>query len=281
MLTVQSAGISDIGKKRESNEDRLCIDDDQGLYVVADGMGGHRAGEIASSLVVKSIRDFLVAPETPAENVSRAGLLSPEAGRLLAGIEWSNRVVHETAATHADYRGMGSTVSAVYLGDETVIAANVGDSPIYLIRNANIDLLSVPHTLQADFANEAFTALMGNILTRAVGSKDTVDADICELNAFKGDVLVICSDGLSTKVPPAEIMSIATSQPPEQACRELVDLANARGGDDNISAVVLRVTGVRRGSHSISGKWLGRLRRRLTAIMSPLTHEQPLCRTSR
>jgi len=281
MLTVQSAGISDIGKKRESNEDRLCIDDDQGLYVVADGMGGHRAGEIASSLVVKSIRDFLVAPETPSENVSRAGLLSPEAGRLLTGIEWSNRVVHETAATHADYRGMGSTVSAVYLGDETVIAANVGDSPIYLIRNANIDLLSVPHTLQADFANEAFTALMGNILTRAVGSKDTVDADICELNAFKGDVLVICSDGLSTKVPPAEIMSIATSQPPEQACRELVDLANARGGDDNISAVVLRVTGVRRGSHSLFGKWLGRLRRRLTAIMSPLTHEKPLCRTSR
>ena len=280
MLTVQSAGISDIGKKRESNEDRLCVDDDRGLYVVADGMGGHRAGEIASSLVVKSIRDFLVAPETPAGNGPRAGLLSPEAGRLLAGIEWSNRVVHETAAAHADYRGMGSTVSAVYLGDDTVIAANVGDSPIYLIRNENIDLLSVPHTLQADFANETFTALMGNILTRAVGSKDTVDADICELNAFKGDVLVICSDGLSTKVPPLEIMSIATSRPPDEACRELVDLANARGGDDNISAVLLRVTGVRRGSHSVFGKWRARVRRRLAAIMSPHTTEQPLCRTS-
>lgn len=280
MLTVQTAGISDIGKKRESNEDRLYIDDDQGLYVVADGMGGHRAGEIASSLVVKSIRDFFIAPEMPAGNGSRAGLLSPEAGRLLAGIEWSNRVVHEAAATHADYRGMGSTVSAVYLGDETVIAANVGDSPIYLIRNEKIDLLSVPHTLQADFANETFTALMGNILTRAVGSKESVDADICELNAFKGDVLVICSDGLSTKVPPLEIMSIATSQPPEEACRELVDLANARGGDDNISAVVLRVTGVKRGSHSVFERWLGRMRRRLAAIMSPLTIEQALCRTS-
>ncbi|MBS1239140.1 MAG: protein serine/threonine phosphatase [Deltaproteobacteria bacterium] len=280
MLTVQSAGISDIGKKRESNEDRLCIDDAQGLYLVADGMGGHRAGEIASSLVVKSIRDFFVAAETPAGKGPRADLLSPEAGRLLAGIEWSNRVVHETAATHADYRGMGSTVSAVYLGDETVIAANVGDSPIYLIRNDHIDLLSVPHTLQADFANETFTALMGNILTRAVGSKDTVDADICELNAFKGDVLVICSDGLSTKVPPLEIMSIATSRPPDEACRELVDLANARGGDDNISAVLLRVTGVRRGSHSVFGKWRARVRRRLAAIMSPHTTEQPLCRTS-
>ncbi|MCU0601779.1 MAG: hypothetical protein MUC33_03815, partial [Desulfobacterales bacterium] len=76
-MSVQSAGLSDIGKKRDSNEDRLCIDDDRGLYVVADGMGGHRAGEIASSLVVKSIRDFLVAPETPAGNGHRAGLLSP------------------------------------------------------------------------------------------------------------------------------------------------------------------------------------------------------------
>ena len=280
MLTVQTAGISDIGKKRESNEDRLCSDDDPGLYVVADGMGGHRAGEIASSLVVKSIRDFLIGPKASAGNGSRANLLSPEAGRLLAGIEWSNRVVHEAAATHADYRGMGSTVSAVYLSDETVIAANVGDSPIYLIRNDNIDLLSVPHTLQADFANETFTALMGNILTRAVGSKDTVEADICELNAFKGDVVVICSDGLSTKVPPLEIMSIAASRPPDQACRELVELANARGGDDNISAVVLRVTGVRRGAHSVFGKWLVRMRQRLAAVMSPLTVEQLLCRTS-
>lgn len=279
-MIVQSAGISDIGKKRESNEDRLCIDDDQGLYVVADGMGGHNAGEIASSLVVKAIRDFIVSPETPAGNGSSAGLLSPEAGRLLAGIEWSNRVVHDAAVAQADYRGMGSTVSAVYLGDETVIAANVGDSPIYLIRNGKIDLLSVPHTLQAEFANETFTALMGNVLTRAVGSKDTVDADICELNAFKGDVLVICSDGLSTKAPPLEIMAIATSRPPEEACRELVNLANARGGDDNISAVVLRVTGVRRGSRSVFERWLGRMRHRLAAIMSPLTHEQTLCRTS-
>jgi protein phosphatase len=280
MLTIQSAGISDIGKKRESNEDRLYIDDDQGLYVVADGMGGHNAGEIASSLVVKTIRDFFSAPEISAGNGSRAGLLSPEAARLLAGIEWSNRVVHEAAATHADYRGMGSTVSAVYLSGDTVIAANVGDSPIYLVRNEKIDLLSVPHTLQADLANETYTAFMGNILTRAVGPKEAVDADICELNAFKGDILVICSDGLSTKVPPLEIMSIVASEPPAEACRELVDLANARGGDDNISAVVLKFTGVRRGSRSAFGRWIGRMRQRLATILSPLTIEQPLCRTS-
>jgi protein phosphatase len=280
MLSVLSAGISDIGKKRESNEDRLYLDDDQGLYLVADGMGGHNAGEIASSLVVTSIRDFFIAPEITAGNGSRDGRLSPEAARLLAGIEWSNRVVHEAAATRAGCRGMGSTVSAVYLGADTVIAANVGDSPIYLVRNEKIDLLSVPHTLQADLANETYTALMGNILTRAVGAREAVDADICELNAFKGDILVICSDGLSTKVPPMEIKSIVTLQAPAEACRELVDLANARGGEDNISAVVLKVIGVRRGSRSAFARWIGRMRQRLATIMSPLIIEQPLCRTS-
>src|SRR5512143_3320143 len=178
MICVESAGISDIGKKRESNEDRVFIDDYQGLYLVADGMGGHQAGEIASSLVVKSIRDFLTDPASGPAKASNGGLLSAEAGRLLAGIEWSNRVVYEAATAHDAYRGMGSTVAAVYLADNTVIAANVGDSPIYLIRNNKIDLLSVAHTLQADAAGEGPAAFMANVLTRAVGPRGTVEADI-------------------------------------------------------------------------------------------------------
>jgi len=266
MISVESAGISDIGRKRASNEDRVFIDDQQGLYLVADGMGGHQAGEIASSLVVKSIRDFLTDPAARPGTAQNTGLLSVEAGRLLAGIEWSNRVVYEAAAAHDAYRGMGSTVAAVYLANDTVIAANVGDSPIYLIRNGKIDLLSVAHTLQAAAAGEAHAAFMGNVLTRAVGPRDTVEADICELNCFKGDTLVICSDGLSTKVAPAEIMSVASSHPPTQACRALVNLANERGGDDNISAVVLQVTGVRRNSSSIFGRWIGWIRKRLASI---------------
>jgi protein phosphatase len=266
MISVESAGISDIGRKRESNEDRVFIDDHQGIYLVADGMGGHQAGEIASSLVVKSIRDFLTDPASGSARSPNAGPLSVEAGRLLAGIEWSNRVVYEAAAAHDAYRGMGSTIAAVYLADNTVIAANVGDSPIYLIRNGKIDLLSVMHTLQADAPGEAAAAFMGNVLTRAVGPRGTVEADLCELNCFKGDTLVICSDGLSTKVAPAEIMSVAGSRPPDQACRELVDLANERGGDDNISAVVLQVTGVRGNSSYAFGRWLARIKKRLASI---------------
>lgn len=266
MVTLESAGISDVGRKREANEDRILIDDAHGLYVVADGMGGHQAGEVASELVVKSICDFFGDGGAWNGAAHSSGRLSPRAERLLAGIEWSNQIVHQTAAENDAYRGMGSTVAAVYFSEDTLVAANVGDSPIYLVRNGKIDLLSVPHTLLADFPMEASAPFMGNILTRAVGSKSAVEADVCELNCFKGDILVICSDGLSTKVTAAEILSITSSRPPAAACRRLVELANQRGGEDNISAVVLRVTGVRRNPSSFFGKWIGRMKQRLTSI---------------
>jgi protein phosphatase len=142
----------------------------------------------------------------------------------------------------------------------------VGDSPIYLVRHGKIDLLSVPHTLLADLPPHEAVPGMSNILTRAVGSKLAVEADICELNCFKGDILVICSDGLITQVTASEILAIAGAQPPKAACRTLVDLANRRGGDDNISVVVLRVAAVRRHSCSVLGKWFSRMKQRLTSI---------------
>jgi protein phosphatase len=266
MVTVESAGISDVGRKRPSNEDRILIDDDAGLYLVADGMGGHQAGEVASTLVVQSIREFLDRSATSDNGAPPHGRLSGKAHRLLEGIEWSNRVVHRTSAEHERYRGMGSTVAAVYFSDDTMIAANVGDSPIYLVRNSMVSLLSVPHTLQADLPPDVQVPFMGNILTRAVGPNDAVEADICELNCFKDDQLVICSDGLSTKVTPKEISAITSAHPPAFSCRALVELANERGGDDNISAVVLRVAGVRRERCSGIGKWLERIRQRVTSI---------------
>ena len=259
MVIVESAGISDVGKKRQSNEDRIFIDDAVGLYLVADGMGGHQAGEVASALVVQSIRDFLEKPEPLENHSSLNGDLSPKAHRLLAGIEWSNRVVHRTSTENDDYRGMGSTVAAVCFSEDTVIAANVGDSPIYLVRNGTINLLSVPHTLQADLPSDMQTPFMSNILTRAVGPRNAVEADICELNCFKDDQLVICSDGLSTKVTPSEIAALTVAHPPASSCRAMVTLANERGGDDNISAVVLRVAGVRRRRGSIFKKLINRI----------------------
>jgi len=272
MVSVESAGISDVGRKRENNEDRISLDDAAGLYVVADGMGGHQAGEIASSLVVRSICEYVEKNDPLRAGPPPKASLSPEAGRLLTGIQLSNQIVHQTAQAIADYRGMGSTVAAVLFGRETLIAANVGDSPIYLIRNGKIDLLSVPHTLRAETLGESDGRAIGNILTRAVGPRPAVEPDLCELSCFKDDVLVLCSDGLSTKVAPWEILSIAKSRAPEEACRSLVDLANERGGEDNVSTVVVRVTRVRRRCFSMmTGMmtgWLGRLKRSLAGALS-------------
>ena len=254
MIVIESAGITDRGKKRQANEDSLFLEDSLGLYVVADGMGGHLAGEVASRLVVDTIGDYI---KNGHESTGKASPLngdenlSPEANRLLSGIHLSNKVVHETARTNSSYRGMGSTVSAVYFTEGTCIAANVGDSPIYLIRDGNIKLLSVPHTVIAeqtalDPENAARLGMeFRHVLTRAMGTEESVKADIYEVQCFKDDILVISSDGLSDKASPEEIQQLVAGNGSDAACRRLVDLANERGGDDNITAIVLKVKTVK------------------------------------
>ena len=155
MIEIESAGLTDVGMRRKGNEDALFLDDNLGLYVVADGMGGHQAGEIASQLVVKTISDYILQSKNDdldRENISLDKTLSSEANRLLSSIRLSNKVVHEASLDNDACRGMGSTVSAVYFTDGTFIVANVGDSPIYLIRDGKIKLISVLHTVLAEQA---------------------------------------------------------------------------------------------------------------------------------
>ena len=250
MVVIESAGITDRGKKREGNEDHLFLDDTLGLYLVADGMGGHKAGEIASKLVVKTISDYVRKYENsldPEDTAIHDTTLSPEANRLLSGIQLSNKVVHRAARDNSAYRGMGSTVSAVYFSDDTFIAANVGDSPIYLIRDGKIKLLSVPHTVVAEQSafNPEFAQKLGqefrHMLTRAMGTESSVQADLYEIQCYKDDILVISSDGLSDKASPQEIMELVNRNGLNTACRRLVELANDRGGDDNVTTIVLKV----------------------------------------
>jgi len=250
MIVIDSAGITDIGRKRKVNEDALLLDDDLRLYVVADGMGGHQAGEVASMLVVETIRDHIKRFEEDSD-VDEPGdceeILSKEARRLLSSINMANQGVHRASHSKEVYRGMGSTVSAVYFSDETLMAANVGDSPIYLVQDGSIEPLSVPHTVMAEQAAldpegaKRLGEQFKHMLTRAVGIEETVKADICEIECFRGDILVISSDGLSDKVSPEEILGVVNEEPPEKACRSLVDLANERGGDDNVTVIVLKV----------------------------------------
>ena len=260
MIVVESAGISDIGKKRTQNEDALFWDDLMGLYVVADGMGGHLAGDVASKLVVETIRDYIgkfKANEQLDEPACIDETLSKEANRLLSGIRLSNRVVHQTSQINESYRGMGSTVAAVFFAGDTIIAANVGDSPIYLIRDGKIKLLSVFHTVFAEQSarDPEYAELLGgefkHVLTRAMGVDESVEAHIHEIPYHRNDILVISSDGLSDKASPEEILRVVEKNSSDKACKELVDLANRRGGDDNVTAIVLKVKTVKNSYHGL------------------------------
>ena len=250
MILLESAGITDVGKKRKGNEDALFLDDALGLYVVADGMGGHLAGEIASQLVVKTISEYILHANNNGDTGNNNGsdkTLSVEANRLLSGIRLSNKVVHEASLDNDAYRGMGSTVSAAYFSDGTLIVANVGDSPIYLIRDGKIKLISVIHTVLAEQTaiDPANAINLGrefrHVLTRAMGTENYVKADIYEIQCFKDDILVISSDGLSDKASPDEILKLVNQNGLDTACQKLVKLANDRGGDDNVTTIVLKV----------------------------------------
>ncbi len=252
MIVVESFGITDIGRKRKENEDQLLINDDLKLYLVADGMGGHAAGKVASNMTTEIIQEHITynnqAETIQSENNNEN--LSNNANHLIQSIQLANSKIYKTAQESESYRGMGSTVSAVYFTNKTMIAANVGDSPIYLVHNNNIDLLSVPHTVleerkalnidENNFPKDKYS----NMLTRAVGIDNTTTPDISEIQCFKGDILIIASDGLSNKVKMEEIHYIVNTEQPDDACKILVGLANKRGGEDNITIIVLKILNI-------------------------------------
>ena len=262
MIIIESAGITDIGKKRKINEDSFFLDDELGLYLVADGMGGHRAGEVASNLVSETISDYIKKlskdNDTQEFNIPDE-TLSRKANHLISAISLSNRIAYQVSNKNEAYRGMGSTLSAVYFDKDTFIAANVGDSPIYLVHNGDIELISVPHTVIAELeaAGSKGSTQLGpdyyNMLTRAVGTDETVKPDICEIPYFKNDIIIICSDGLSGNVTPNEMLDSVVNKSTETAGRYLIDLANERGGDDNISVIIIKIKRVHSNTAGIKG----------------------------
>jgi len=250
MYHIESAGITDVGMRRKNNEDALFLDDQKQFYVVADGMGGHQAGEVASNLVVKTLWDYIKrfnGDDAVEELDDHDESLSTQANRLLAGIHLANKSVYQASQSNEMYRGMGSTVSTVYFTNNTLIAANVGDSPIYLIHDGSIELLSVPHTVLAEqrALDPENSKQLGNefkhMLTRAMGVNETVQVDLSEIQCFKGDMLVIGSDGLTEKIDKEEIHQVVAKENPEKACQTLVDLSNTRGGSDNVTVIVLKI----------------------------------------
>lgn len=244
------ASATDVGRKRTGNEDShaLWVSDDGAvrakhgmLLVVCDGMGGASAGEVASQLAV----------ETVLAGVRSADPNDP-AGALRGAIEAANDKVHTQAAANADQRGMGTTCTAVLLRGREVWVGHVGDSRAYLVRGGKVQKLTRDHSLVAELIEkghlteaEAKHDHRRNVVTRSVGALESVQVDAERVvdKLKPGDALVVCSDGLHGQVTDYEIGAIATEYPPAEACEGLIDLANERGGPDNITAIVVRVGG--------------------------------------
>ena len=251
MIMVQAAGCTDIGKVRKANEDCFLLNEPIGLYVVADGMGGHRGGAVASRLAIETIDAHMSCASDPPSAAEGPGLvdISNEAtNQLKQSILIANRKIYQQSAEDANCRGMGTTVSALYLAGNVMITANVGDSPIYLLRNGEIENLYTPHTLLHErqkipksMEGRFSDGKLAHILTRAVGIRSDVRVDFVETQCFPQDIIVLCSDGLSGKISREEIRDLVYQNDAQAACKKLTDLANQRGGEDNITVIVVRI----------------------------------------
>ena len=258
-LLIESAGLSDVGLRRKSNEDSFAISDDQTLLILADGMGGHAAGEVASRLAVESIERHISGsdprkePTVPASFRSPSGDeagLPPPARRVLNAIRLANQEIVRSVRKDSSMRGMGTTVVIALIHGSRAFIGSVGDSRAYLVRDGNLRQLTSDHTLVNEqvragalSTQEARRHPARNILTRAVGSQEDVEPDLVEQDLRPGDMLLLCSDGLTTMVEDADILKtvLAHADDPQTACRALIDLANERGGDDNVTVVLARL----------------------------------------
>ena len=240
---VRSAGVTDKGR-REQNEDALLVDDTHRLYVVADGMGGALAGDVASRMTVDTVNQVMTAPPKDVGTAVHDPSLSQQANRLLHSIQEANRKVFQSAQNHATQKGMGSTIAAVLVTDDCIVAANVGDSPIYRFRPGATEPLWVKHTIEGrqERGLEPERELDENerhTLTRALGVADDVRVDIFETPLFNGDRLLLCSDGVSDMLTPKEMREAVLGNSPHKACAHLVATAVGRGGRDNATALVV------------------------------------------
>jgi PPM family protein phosphatase len=241
---------SDVGLKRVQNEDRFCIDPSLGLYVVCDGMGGHKAGEVASGLAVEVIQKHLLENrhEGHAPLIGRydAAFL-PQTNRLASAIRLANHAIHGEAQHHLDYARMGTTVVSALISGQVLSFAHVGDSRLYLIRGDSIQPLTTDHSLVVEqmrdgllTEEEAERSAQRHIVTRALGVEATVDVELGELPVINGDVLLLCSDGLTRGVPSGDIVRAVHDQPDLQiASEQLITLANAAGGEDNTTVILV------------------------------------------
>lgn len=243
-MKITASGTTHVGLRREANEDHFLVDPERGLFAVADGMGGHAAGEVASRLAIETLATALSPGMAPEEAIPREQILTD-------GFQAANRRIGEEIRVREDLRGMGTTlVAAHYLGDHLVVA-HVGDSRAYLIRKSKIVRLTRDHSWVNDQVQlgilseeEAQRHPFRNVITRALGSNGPMPVDTVTITPEDGDEVLLCSDGLNGMVSDQVILerTVTEGDNLEAATRSLVDAANQAGGEDNITVVLLRFT---------------------------------------
>jgi PPM family protein phosphatase len=250
-MRVRFAGATNIGRKRDHNEDSIYLPQDDRLVIVADGMGGHASGEIASQVAVDVVVEHF-------RDTSNQQVLTwpykvdrdyrTHVNRMTTSVMLANLEIWERAQREPRFKGMGTTCVAAYFLDDTVVIGHVGDSRCYRLRNHELVQLTEDHSLINDYikmkrvtAEEAESWPHKNVIVRALGMKESVQVDILTEAPRMGDVFVLCSDGLSGMVPDDQMMHIVDSERDlDRAVARLIDAANEEGGVDNISVVLAR-----------------------------------------
>jgi protein phosphatase len=249
-VKVSFHGHTDVGRRRPLNEDTIYAQDS--LFLVCDGMGGHKAGEVASKLAAETVAAFVRHSTEDPEMTWPFGYdtrLSHDANRLSTAIKLANRVVLRHAASGDEYTGMGTTIAAVLVHSRRphMTYANVGDSRIYLLRSGAMQQLTRDDTwANLDWGGNQDpheTSAMTSVLTKALGAQDDVQFDVVSQELQDEDLVLLCSDGLTHMLPDQRIFEIASTRAEDlpRACEELVSSANAEGGRDNISVILVRL----------------------------------------
>lgn len=254
-MKLEIAAKTDPGCVRQNNEDSLAVDEELGLLLVADGMGGHNSGEVASELASSVVRDNLRRLIIEGKGPADAARLQPmkmngpeRAKQLEHSVKLANQAIYEASLKYPKDHGMGTTVVAVLADPKGMTVAHVGDSRLYVFRKGRLEQLTEDHSLVADQVRrgviskeEAESSGLQNVLTRALGTEREVAVEVGEHPVLKGDVLLLCSDGLTKMVSEPEIGEILAKRPrPLDACDTLIQLSRDRGGVDNITIVIAR-----------------------------------------
>jgi len=250
---ISSSASTDVGSVRKNNEDSIGAWPEMGLFVVADGMGGHKGGEMASGITIDVIHKHM---KSSLESLNKIGELDEETGYtqesliLESALSLANETIRSTGESQPQYQNMGTTVVGLIFYDNRFTVAHVGDSRLYRIRENEIEQLTLDHSLIEDLIargfytpEEASKSLNKNVLLRALGAEEDVKIDVLEDFALVGDIYVNCSDGLTNMVTDEQILKIVLDNQEnlEQATQTLVDTANENGGKDNISVILAKV----------------------------------------